>query len=522
MRTYSAIAVATYLHLVMVTCSPDTPTPITRVVSSNGGHRLTPESSIDWQYAENCPADSFEILHTEEGQVIGGFGASMTESSAVNLNSLSEEMQEELLEIVFGKTGARVSAVKATMLANDFSAQGPWSTYDDVENDVKLEHFSIKRDLRENGTLTFIKRAISAGFEGTIQAYMDYPPDWMLDDRKNPANASIREDLYDVLAQYYAAYVEAYARHGVTIDFLECFNEPTDSYTRMAPSQLARFLGKHIGPLFDQLGLRNKTKLTYGGQCNREMAAEYIPAIMADRAAAKYMDVLAYHGYDCQYGCNDSRQNYDKISQVHEKFAHIPMWMTEICYAYNGDDPNCTSSATMSSCTDYPRDPKLAPPLPRLDFEDGATWGHRIIKDLQSGASGWIYWNMFLDMDGGPFAYSPEHNDGPDNYQHPVVVVDGESDRFHLTGLFWFLSHFSRFVRPGSVFVKAREPRAVPPPDGVSMAAFHKKDSGDARYGNVVQVVNKGAQEKSIAICSKGYVARMKVPGFSITTGQWK
>ena len=38
----------------------------------------------------------------------------------------------------------------------------------------------IARDLAPNGTLSLIKRAQAAGFTGTVQAYMDYPPDWML------------------------------------------------------------------------------------------------------------------------------------------------------------------------------------------------------------------------------------------------------------------------------------------------------------------------------------------------------
>ena len=124
------------------------------------------------------------------------------------------------------------------MLSNDFAAQAPWSTYDDSPNDTQLLNFSIERDLAQNGTLTFIKRAMEAGFNGTIQAYVDYPPDWMLVGdlpgmcvswsigtvTHSPLficlaahlsdNATLREDCYDVLAQYFAKYVQAYADEG--------------------------------------------------------------------------------------------------------------------------------------------------------------------------------------------------------------------------------------------------------------------------------------------------------------------
>ena len=55
-------------------------------------------------------------------------------------------------------------------------------TYDDTAGDVSMDDFSIARDMYEGGTVPLVRRAIAAGFgpEGTLQAYLDYPPDWML------------------------------------------------------------------------------------------------------------------------------------------------------------------------------------------------------------------------------------------------------------------------------------------------------------------------------------------------------
>ena len=75
---------------------------------------------------------------------------------------------------------------------------------------------------------------------------MDYPPDWMLEGDL-PDAATVKPELYGVLARYYAAYVEAYARHNVTIDFLEAFNEPQDSYTNMGAAQLAELPPRPAG-----------------------------------------------------------------------------------------------------------------------------------------------------------------------------------------------------------------------------------------------------------------------------------
>ena len=218
----------------------------------------------------------------------------MLEAGAMNLASLPPTKQAELLELLFGASGASFSALKTTMLGNDFSTatHGKWTTYDDTAEDLTLDDFSIERDLHPNGTLSFLKRALRAGFSGTIQAYMDYPPDWMLTGAL-PDNATVRPECYETLARYMAKYVQAYAAHGVHISFVEAFNEPTDSYTKMSAEQLATFLGRHAGPLFEKLGLWPRTKLTYGGQCSRASAGKLIPVVMADQSAAKYIDVLA-------------------------------------------------------------------------------------------------------------------------------------------------------------------------------------------------------------------------------------
>ena len=59
---------------------------------------------------------------------------------------------------------ARDLGLESLLPVNDFAAQADWSTYDDTPGDVALANFSIERDLRANGSLTLIKRALSAGF----------------------------------------------------------------------------------------------------------------------------------------------------------------------------------------------------------------------------------------------------------------------------------------------------------------------------------------------------------------------
>ena len=139
----------------------------------------------------------------------------------MNLNALPVNKQKQLLNLLFSPSGIQISALKTTMLGNDFSTatHGKWSTYDDTPGDIQLKKFSISRDLAVNGSLTLLKRVIQSGFDGVIQSYMDFPPDWMLVDRNT--NKPVQPELYDTLALYMAKYIQEYASHGVRIDFFE-------------------------------------------------------------------------------------------------------------------------------------------------------------------------------------------------------------------------------------------------------------------------------------------------------------
>lgn len=413
------------------------------------------------------------------------------------------------------------------------SAAGPWYTYDDSPGDIELKNFSIQRDLKENGTLTFIHRAQEHGYAGVFQSYMDYPPDWMLKGDL-PDHATVDPKYYAVMAQYFADFIMAYKKENVTIGYFSMFNEPWDSYTHISDPEMARLLGEFVGPLFDKLGLRKDTKLTYGGQCARETAYQHIPNIMANAAAAKYMDHLAYHGYDCQFNCTKDRQNYDKIATLHNKWPDLELFMTEICYAYNGDDPNCEHESTMQNCTDWPRNHSLAPALPRFAFEDGRIWGSRIISDVQAGVSGWIYWNLLLDMEGGPYQNSPKHNDKGTNLQQAVIHVDAAAQTYHPTGLFWYLAHFSKYVRNGMLRAKsvvkvlagsdeisARNyeslSKAPEGTAGVEAASFLDKANGRV----VVQLLNHFDWNETVQLTFGKHTANMILPGVSITTASF-
>ena len=508
----------------------DAISPIQRVVSGIDGMRLAPQPAIPWQSFlddETVTGVVVSVNTTLRLQAMRGFGASATESSAMCLNSLPADAQDKLLDDLFSEAGAHLSAMKAPMDADDESASAPWSTYDDSPGDDTLSNFSIARDLRQNGTLQFLLRAQQHGFEGVVQSYMDFPPDWMLAGHSNRTHGTVNRELYDVLANYYAKYVQSYAEHNVTIDLLSLFNEPT-GYTEIYPTAIAELLGHHVGPLFDKLGLHESTKLTYGGAVDRSNSAWMTPLVMANDAARMYMDHIAFHAYDCNFNCTKEQQHYGLVADMKGLWPELDIWMTETCYAYEAG---------------YPTDPSAAPPLPRLDFADGRTWGSRLVADVHAGVSGWIYWNVILDMRGGPFLISPDHGNPDGNWQHAVVHVDASQGVYHLTGLYYYLAHFSKFVRPGAVHVESTvlddgsnnnnnhdddarrrgdeshdgNPAAPEGTEGVEAAAFLDGDKKTV----VLQLLNHDLVPRNVTVRCGGHEATLLLPSGSITTATW-
>jgi O-glycosyl hydrolase len=226
---------------------------------------------------------------------------------------------------------------------------------------------------------------------------MDYPPDWMLFDVDT--NQDVNPKYYDALARYYLRYLQEYEKNGITIEYLSLFNEP-GVYTKIPYDHIRDLLRDHVGPMLERSGLRTKIMLSEAPE--RDEAYRNFPIVLDDPGARKYVAVAPYHGYDFK--------DYAKIAKLHEKYPDIPLWMTEVCYAYEAGTPKSFS-------------------LPRYEFEDGDFWGTQIFNDLEAHASAWIYWNMILDEKGGPWSVSYVHGNPDPNIQHPVVIIDRQTKK---------------------------------------------------------------------------------------------
>jgi glucosylceramidase len=472
--------VAVLASFLLTSCALTVGQDVQTFVSSKAGDRITPRSVLHFQQDQDPSIVNFEIDDGIAYQKMDGFGASFLEAGLICLNSLPASERESVLRALFDpEKGAGFSAMKTVIASTDFMSAGPFYSYDDVRGDVAMTHFSIRRDLGPNGLITFIKLARRYG-NFVLQAPMDYPPDWMLFDVNK--NQDVNPKYYDALAHYYLRYLQEYEKHGVFVDYLSLFNEP-DIYTKISYKEIDTLLQDHVGPLLKKENIR--TRIMLGEAPNREDAASNYPVLLNDAAARQFVSVAPYHGYD--------DKDWDKILNLHRQFPDLPLWMTEVCYAYDAGTPKSMS-------------------LPRFDFEDGDYWGNQIFNDLEVYTSAWIYWNMILDEKGGPWSVSEIHGNPDPNVQHPVVIIDRRSKKVTYTGLYYYLAHFSKFVRPGAIRIKTTGSL-----DGVRVMAFKAPD------GRIVtELMNSKKEDVQMSMKFHDRAVRLRLPAISITTALWK
>jgi glucosylceramidase len=451
-------------------------------VSSNSGDRMSAKADLEFKTGNAAgPAKpDFSINRDAKLQRMDGFGASIMEAGLITLNTLPPEKQEEVLRALFDpKDGAGFTAMKTPLAGTDFQSAGPWFTYDDTPGDIELKNFSVERDFAANGVGTYILRARKYG-HFALQAPMDYPPDWMLYDVKK--RQDIPPKYYPALANYFVKYLEEYKKRGIVIDYLSLFNEPEEVYTKIKYPEIRTLIRDHVGPALANSGLT--TKLMISEAPDRGVAARRYPVVLDDPEVRKYISVIGYHGYDFK--------NFDKIAALEKKYAQFPFWMDELCYAYEAG---------------YPKKKKL----PIYEFDDGDVWGNIIFNDLEAGTSAWLYWNAILDETGGPWAVSPVHGNPDPNIQHPVVIVNKTTHEITYTGTYWYLAHFSKFVKPGAVRIATSGAK-----NGVRAMAFA---AGDGGY--VVELLNSLREASRITLAFDGKLVSIDLAPRSITTLTW-
>jgi glucosylceramidase len=457
---------------------------ITIYTSSSGEDKLARKPDLDFERGYVDTVMAVVIDEKLSLQKIEGFGATFNEAGMICLNSLEPASRDSVLMALFDpENGAGYTAMKSPVAACDFASAGPWYSYNDTKGDTLMENFSIKRDLKPDGLIPFIKSASKYG-SFKIESTMDFPPDWMLYGLQE-GQKHVRKEYYSALARYYSKFISEYARNGIVIDYLNPFNEPQNSwYSNETYKAIGIMVKNFIVPRFRIDGIGTRIQLCE--TANRPEAIQKLPDALDDPDVRKHVNSITVHGYDWD--------KFSTITQLHNKYPDIPIWQTEVCYATKSNVPENGPSK-----------------VPVYDFSDGEFWGNMIMNDMKNWASAWIYWNMILDEKGGPWLISDIHGDPDNNFQHPVVVINRQTGKVSYTGLYYYLAHFSRFIRPDAYRIGSSGG-----PDQINHAAFKNSN------GTLVVVLINNGEETEFPVRWNEVTVKIRMTAHSVSTLTWK
>ena len=401
------------------------------------------------------------------GQTIDGFGGAVTEASAVTLAKLSAANQKKIIDAYYHPAkGIGYTLARAHINSSDFSC-GNYA-YVEQDGDFALKTFDISRD--KEAIIPMLQRAQkTAGRTLNILGSPWSPPAWMKTTGKMNLGGKLRPDCRDAWARYYAKFVKAYRAEGLNIWALTIQNEPKatqvwDSCIYTGEDE-RDFIRDFLGKTLRKEGLAEVE--VYVWDHNKERLVERTAVVMDDKAAAKYVRGAAFHWY--------SGSHFEALALVHQKYPKLKLLLSECCVGVSWR--------------------KSANP-----WKQGELYGHDIIGNLNNGMTGWIDWNVLLDEQGGPNHVK--------NFCNAPITGDTVQDTVELNASYYYIGHFSKFIRPGAVRVATSSYSTR-----LEATAFKNADGSYA-----VVVMNPTDDEMKFTLRHRNELAPCVLPAHSIAT----
>ena len=408
---------------------------------------------------------------TKTFQTFLGIGGALTDASAETFAQLPPAMQEELLMRYFtADSGIGYTLARIPIASCDFSS----ASFSYVaENDSSLETFSIAHDMQYR--IPFIKKAIAAaGGKLTMYASPWSPPAWMKDNNNVLNGGKLKADCYSVWAQHYVKFIQAYEAAEIPIWGITVQNEPMATqrwesciYT---DTEERDFIKNYLGPALYKSGMQDKKLIAWDH--NRDLLYQRAEAVLSDSACAKYIWGIGFHWYE---SWNGGGKIYENVQRVHEAYPETNLLFTEGCVE--------------------------AFDKTRLhEWRYGEIYAGNMIHDFNNGAVGWTDWNILLNEFGGPNHVA--------NYCFAPVHADTQAGELNFLNSFYYIGHFSKFIRPGARRIIASAT------NGQLLTTAFKNQDGSI----VVIVMNQSDVKHNYQLWNKGYSANVESLPHSIQT----
>jgi glucosylceramidase len=428
-------------------------------------------------------------------QSMDGFGAALTDSAASVLYRLAPAQRDAAMRSLFDPAaGIGVSFLRQPVGSSDFTAASAHYTYDDVpagQSDYALKHFSIAHDQAQILPLLRRAKALNPGL--SIMATPWSPPAWMKTG-DSLIGGRLKDDpkIYDAYARYLVAFVRAYAKAGVAVDFISVQNEPQNRNpggypgTDLPVPQEAKVI-EALGPLLKAVSPRTKILgydhnwTTHPGDVastppGEDPETDY-PYQLLDSPAAKWIAGTAYH---C-YSGDPSAQ-----TALHDAHPDKGIWFTECSGSHGAAD------------------------TPAQIFQGTLTWHARTlaIGTTRNWAKSVVNWNLALDSTGGP------HLGGCDTCTGLLTLqADGTISK---DAEYFTIGHLSKFVKPGAVRIASTSFGTTGWNGQLMDVAFRNPDGSTA-----LVVHNENDNPRSFAVAVGNQSFEYALPGGALATFTW-
>jgi glucosylceramidase len=477
---------------VFVAVAPAAAAPAAQVwvTTPDGAMKLADRGAVSFQPG-GSDALTISVDPSRRYQTMDGFGASITDSSAHVLMSLSSQNRSAAMRSLFRDD--RLSFLRQPIGASDFVA-GDFYTYDDVpagQTDYDMRRFSIAHDRAE--ILPLLRQALALNPQLKVIGSPWSPPAWMKTDQSLIGGRLIDEPrIYEAYARYLVKFVQAYERAGVPIYALTVQNEPQNRNpsgypgTDMPVAQEAKLI-EALGPALRAAGLDTKL-LGYDHNWSEhpndvastppgeDPETEY-PTKLLESSAGRWLAGTAMH---C-YSGDPSRQ-----TELHYKFPEKGIWFTECSGSHGTSDP------------------------PAQVFSDTLKWHTRnlVLGVTRNWGKTVVNWNLALDPAGGP------HNGGCATCTGVITVGPGQTVTRNAE--YYTLGHLARFVRPGAVRIASTSFGTTGWNGQIIDAAFRNRDGSTA-----LVVHNENDDPRSFAVAQGGSSFEYTLPGGALATFVW-
>lgn len=357
-------------------------------------------------------------------QKVLGIGGAITDASAEVFAKLPPSKQSELLKAYYDpKQGIGYSLARTTIHSSDFGSGS--HTYI-KEGDKSLKSFNISHDRQYR--IPMIKRAIAtAGGELMLYASPWSAPAFMKSNNNMLQGGKLLPEYYDTWATYFTKFIQAYEAEGMPIWGVTIQNEPmaTQRWESMiyTAEEERDFLKYHLGPVMAKAGYGDKNIVVWDH--NRDLITNRANTIFDDPEAAKYAWGIGFHWYETWAG---GETMHDNLALVNESYPNMNLLFTE-----------GTVEGFRADRYQY--------------WPNAERYGHSMINDFNRGTVGWTDWNILLDQNGGPNHVS--------NFCFAPIHADTETGELIYTPTYYYIGHFSKFVKPNAERMSTSSSRSV-------------------------------------------------------------